>query len=96
MLKSKEENINIFGMKTKFGGGRSSGFACVYDNVDARKKFDTKTGLLRVSFDLSYLILQDGFRTKPAKTRKQKKEIKARVKKVRGKEKTKAANAGKK
>ena len=57
MLKSKEENINIFGMKTKFGGGRSSGFACVYDNVDARKKFDTKTGLLRVSFDLSYLIL---------------------------------------
>ena len=48
MLKSKDENIYVFGLKTKFGGGRSSGFACVYDNLDARKKFETKTGLRRV------------------------------------------------
>ncbi len=51
MFKSKDENIYIFGMKTKFGGGRSSGFACIYDNLDARKLFDTKAGLLRVRFD---------------------------------------------
>lgn len=48
-LKVKEECISIFGMKTKFGGGRSTGFAIVYDSADARKKYDTKTSLRRVS-----------------------------------------------
>jgi small subunit ribosomal protein S24e len=51
-LKSKEENISIFGLKTKFGGGRSTGFALVYDSLDARKKFDSKKGLRRVSYSL--------------------------------------------
>lgn len=51
-LKVKEECISIFGMKTKFGGGRSSGFALVYDSADARKKYDSKTNLLRVSMTL--------------------------------------------
>ncbi len=49
-LKSKEENISIFGLKTKFGGGRSTGFALIYDSLDARKKFDSKKMLRRVSF----------------------------------------------
>jgi small subunit ribosomal protein S24e len=40
VLKVKEEVISIFGMKTKFGGGRSSGFALIYDSADARKKYD--------------------------------------------------------
>lgn len=48
-LKSKDENISIFGLKTKFGGGRSTGFALIYDSLDARKKFDTKKMLRRVS-----------------------------------------------
>jgi ribosomal protein S24E len=48
-LKSKEENISIFGLKTKFGGGRSTGFALIYDSLDARKKFDSKKMLRRVS-----------------------------------------------
>jgi ribosomal protein S24E len=47
-LKSKEENISIFGLKTKFGGGRSTGFALIYDSLDARKKFDSKKGLRKV------------------------------------------------
>ena len=56
-LKSKEENISIFGLKTKFGGGRSTGFALIYDSVDARKKFDSKMMLRRVSTHLfSYWI----------------------------------------
>ncbi len=49
-LKSKEENISIFGLKTKFGGGRSTGFALIYDSLDARKKFDSKKMLRRVSY----------------------------------------------
>jgi ribosomal protein S24E len=49
-LKAKEENISIFGLKTKFGGGRSTGFALIYDSADARKKYDSKKMLRRVSF----------------------------------------------
>ncbi len=48
MLKSKEENIAVFGLKTKFGGGRTSGFATIYDSVDLRKKYDSKKMLRRV------------------------------------------------
>lgn len=48
-LKSKDENISIFGLKTKFGGGRTTGFALIYDSLDARKKFDSKKNLRRVS-----------------------------------------------
>ena len=48
-MKTKDENISIFGLKTKFGGGRSTGFALIYDTLDARKKYDTKKMLRRVS-----------------------------------------------
>lgn len=49
LLKAKEDAIAIFGLKTKFGGGRSSGFALIYDSVDVRKKYDSKCNLRRVS-----------------------------------------------
>ena len=49
LLKSKEENIAVFGIKIKYGGGRSSGFALIYDSLDARKKYDSKMMLKRVS-----------------------------------------------
>jgi small subunit ribosomal protein S24e len=52
MLKSKDEAIAVFGLKTKFGGGRSTGFALVYDSVDLRKKYDTKKMLRRVGLNL--------------------------------------------
>ena len=52
LLKAKEECISIFGLKTKFGGGRSTGFALIYDSTDARKKFDSKKMLRRVSHPL--------------------------------------------
>jgi small subunit ribosomal protein S24e len=49
-LKVKEENVVVFGLKTKFGGGRSSGFALLYDSIDARKKYDLKHRNLKVRF----------------------------------------------
>ena len=52
MFKTKEENVTIYGLKTKFGGGRSTGFALVYDNLDAKKKYDLKVWLRRVRFVL--------------------------------------------
>ena len=83
MFKAKTEQIAVFGLHSKFGGGRSGGFALIYDSLDARKQYDQKMFLLR-----------DGHLTKRTKTRKQLKDIKGRVKKVRGTAKAKAANAG--
>jgi len=40
LFKSDVKNIAVFGLQSKFGGGRSSGFALVYDSEDARKKCD--------------------------------------------------------
>ena len=54
MFKSKEDCVTVFGLKTKFGGGRSSGFALVYDNADAKAKFDSKKMLRRVIIYLFY------------------------------------------
>lgn len=48
-MKCKEEAITIFGLKNKYGGGRSTGFALVYENLDKKKKYDSKTNLKRVS-----------------------------------------------
>jgi small subunit ribosomal protein S24e len=31
-LKTDEKNIVVYGLKTHFGGGRSTGFALIYDN----------------------------------------------------------------
>jgi small subunit ribosomal protein S24e len=86
MFKAKDESISVFGLHSKFGGGRSSGFACIYDDVDARKKCDTKSMLLR-----DKLRVVEG-----KKGRKQLKEMKGRMNKVRGIAKAKAANASKK
>merc|ERR1711976_35356 len=79
------QQVAVYGLKFKFGGGRSTGFALVYDSVDARKANDMKHLLRR---DKLYTE-RDG-----KKTRKQAKEIKGRVKRVRGTAKAKAAAAG--
>ena len=72
-------------MKTKFGGGRSTGFALIYDNKDARAKYDSKCNLLR-----------DKLITKRKVTRKALKEIKGRKRKVKGTKKSKVQSGGKK
>ena len=48
-FKATEDRIAVFGVRAKFGGGRSSGFVTVYDDMDARKKYDNKANLARVS-----------------------------------------------
>ena len=48
LLKSSVESIAVFGIKIKYGGGRSSGFALIYDSLDSRKKYDSKKMLKRV------------------------------------------------
>ena len=51
-FKAGEDRIAVFGLKPKFGGGKSSGFVTVYEDADARKKYDTKTNLIRVGNDV--------------------------------------------
>ena len=85
MFKAKAEAITVFGCGPKFGGGRSTAFALIYDSLDAKKKYDSKCALKR-----------DGHVEKPKFGRKQKKEIKGRQNKVRGIAKAAAMTAGKK
>ena len=75
MFKSKTEQIAIFGLSSKFGGGRSTGFALMYNSMDDRKKYDSKTSLMR-----------EGLFKKKGPSRKQGKEIKGRCKRTRGTE----------
>ena len=73
----------MYGLKTQFGGGKTTGFACVYDDLDARKKYDQHHQMVR-----------DGVADKKDKKRKARKELKTRVKKTRGTNKTKVREAG--
>jgi len=38
----------VYGLKTKFGGGKSTGFALIYDNEDYRQKYDSVPRLRKV------------------------------------------------
>ena len=46
---SQSDVIFAFGYATAFGGGKSTGFALIYDSVDVAKKFEPKYRLQRVS-----------------------------------------------
>ncbi|KAM3241385.1 hypothetical protein ACQJBY_054392 [Aegilops geniculata] len=82
----KDSNcIFVFKFRTHFGGGKSTGFGLIYDNLEAAKKFEPK-----------YRLIRNGLATKVEKSRKQIKERKNRTKKIRGVKKTKAGDAKKK
>merc|ERR1719391_1919605 len=85
MYNCTADRIFTFGFKTNFGGGKSTGFALIYDTMDFAKKFEPKYRLLR----------QGVIEAKTKISRKQKKERKNRTKKVRGTAKAKVG-AGKK
>jgi len=78
MYKTTPDVIICFGLHTQFGGGRSTGFALIYDNMDYLKKFEPK-----------YRLQRKGLFKKEKLGRKQRKERKNRMKKVRGTAKAK-------
>ena len=54
MYEVKDPNaIFVFKFRTHFGGGKSSGFGLIYDNVESAKKFEPKYRLIRVSTNSS-------------------------------------------
>lgn len=74
MYKVKDANtVFLYGFRTAFGGGKSSGFALVYDTVNDAKRFEPK-----------YRLVRQGLAEKVEKSRKQIKEAKNRGKKNRG------------
>ena len=68
------KRIILGGMKLHFGGGRTTCFACVYDNLAVAQKYAPK-----------YQLLRNGIvEPKESGSRKQRKERKNRDKKFRG------------
>ena len=49
MYKTTPDVIFAFGFRTQFGGGKTTGFALIYDSLDFAKKFEPKYRLCRVS-----------------------------------------------
>jgi len=73
-----EKCVFVFGLRTQFGGGKSTGFGLIYDNLEAAKKFEPK-----------YRLIRNGLAEAIEKSRKQRKEKKNRTKKLRGVKKNK-------
>ncbi|WFD30408.1 ribosomal protein S24A [Malassezia sp. CBS 17886] len=85
LYKMPQEQVFVFGMRTHYGGGRSTGFALIYDTKDSLK------------LEATYRLVRKGLEPKVEKpSRKLRKERKNRAKKVRGTKKNKGSEAKKK
>ncbi|KAK9461414.1 40S ribosomal protein eS24 [Lipomyces oligophaga] len=74
LYKADKETISVFGFRTQFGGGKSTGFALIYDSVEDLKRFEPTFRLIRL-----------GQATKVERaSRQQRKQKKNRDKKTRG------------
>jgi ribosomal protein S24E len=60
MYKASKDQVSVFGLRTQFGGGKTTGFGLVYDSPEAMKKFEPAYRLIRV-----------GFATKPERASRQ-------------------------
>jgi ribosomal protein S24E len=49
LYKSEKARVVTFGLQTQFGGGRSTGFALIYDDEASQRKFEPRYRLVRVS-----------------------------------------------
>eukprot|EP01116_Phalansterium_solitarium_P018481 TRINITY_DN48_c0_g1_i1.p1 TRINITY_DN48_c0_g1~~TRINITY_DN48_c0_g1_i1.p1 ORF type:complete len:145 (+),score=54.43 TRINITY_DN48_c0_g1_i1:29-436(+) len=79
------QTVQLFGFKSAFGGGKSTGFCLIYDDLRFLKKYEPKYRLRRSG------VLP----AKETTSRKQRKERKNRAKKVRGVKKAKVGAAKK-
>lgn len=73
MYKADPKLTVLFGFRTKFGGGKSTGFCLIYDNEESMQKFEPKHRLVR-----------NGMAEKKETSRKAIKEAKNKGKKIRG------------
>ena len=73
MNKADPKLTILFGFRSKFGGGKSTGFCLIYDNEESMMKFEPKHRLVRKGLD-----------TPVERSRKAMKEAKNKGKKIRG------------
>ena len=48
LYKANKDQISCFGFRTQYGGGKSTGFALIYDSKEAMKRFEPRYRLVRV------------------------------------------------
>ena len=48
LYKAKKDEISVFGFRTQYGGGKSTGFALIYESPEVMKKFEPHYRLVRV------------------------------------------------
>eukprot|EP00800_Vazella_pourtalesii_P017814 TRINITY_DN5584_c0_g1_i1.p1 TRINITY_DN5584_c0_g1~~TRINITY_DN5584_c0_g1_i1.p1 ORF type:complete len:128 (+),score=23.84 TRINITY_DN5584_c0_g1_i1:44-427(+) len=80
-FKTTPDVIFCFGFRTAFGGGRSTGFALVYDSMSSAKYAEPK-----------YRMIRQGAEKVKRLSRKQRKDRKTRMNKVRGTKKNKVVS----
>eukprot|EP01104_Vermistella_antarctica_P011078 TRINITY_DN3048_c0_g1_i1.p2 TRINITY_DN3048_c0_g1~~TRINITY_DN3048_c0_g1_i1.p2 ORF type:complete len:127 (+),score=46.05 TRINITY_DN3048_c0_g1_i1:184-564(+) len=73
MYKVDTDRVVLYGFRTKFGGGQSTGFGLVYDSLQALKKNEPE-----------YRLIRAGHKQSVEKSRKQRKELKNRLRGKRG------------
>lgn len=84
IYKTSADLVFPFKFKTQFGGGKSTGFAKIYDSLEHAKRFEAK-----------FMLKKNGLADVKKTGRKQRKEKKNRMKKLRGTAKVKGAAAKK-
>ncbi|KAK3676209.1 hypothetical protein LTR78_003959 [Recurvomyces mirabilis] len=85
LYKAPKDQVSCFGFRTQYGGGKSTGFALVYDSAEAIKKFEPH-----------YRLVRYGQASKIEKaSRQQRKQRKNRMKELRGTAKVKGAKSKK-
>lgn len=57
IYKTTSDVIVCFGFRTAFGGGKSTGFALIYDTLDFLKKNEPKYRLVRVGAGIYLKVL---------------------------------------
>jgi small subunit ribosomal protein S24e len=73
MYKADAKLVILFGFRTKFGGGKTTGFCLIYESEDAMLKFEPK-----------YRLVRQGAIVKKETSRKAMKEAKNKGLKIRG------------
>ena len=48
LYKADKNQVSVFGFRTQYGGGKSTGFALIYDSREALKKFEPHYRLVRI------------------------------------------------
>jgi len=81
MYKVKDDKtVVVFGMKHQFGGGKTTGFGCIYENLKTLKQFEPMHRQLKLGVA----------EAKKKLGRRAKKELKGKLKKLRGTKKNDA------